>query len=138
MTTRTFLSFLSYTLFCFILACLQPTTALASTPSFTQSGLASWYGTKSFAGKRTASGERLHPDAMTAAHPTLPLGTRIRVHSSVTGRSVIVRVNDRGPYNSDRIIDLSKAAANKLGILHRGVSHVSLTTLPPNQKLQSQ
>ncbi|WP_156878803.1 septal ring lytic transglycosylase RlpA family protein [Parasaccharibacter apium] len=96
----------------------------------TQSGLASWYGGKKLIGKRTASGERFSPDALTAAHPSLPLGTKLLVHSSVTGRSVIVRVNDRGPADSDRIIDLSQGAAASLGIMNHGVSHITITVLP--------
>ncbi|MCX5616235.1 septal ring lytic transglycosylase RlpA family protein [Bombella sp. TMW 2.2559] len=104
----------------------------ASTLPVTESGLASWYGNKKLAGKRTASGERFHPDAMTAAHPSLPLGTKLLVHSPSTGRSVIVRVNDRGPFGGDRIIDLSKGAAASLGIMGHGVSQITITVLPRN------
>ncbi|MUG04215.1 MULTISPECIES: septal ring lytic transglycosylase RlpA family protein [Bombella] len=126
-------NFLPKTTLCLCLAFL-PLISTAIAAPFTESGDASWYGGKKFVGKRTASGERLRPDAMTAAHPTLPLGTKIRVTSSVTGRSVIVRVNDRGPYNSDRIIDLSKGAARKIGILHNGVGPVTITTLPDDER----
>lgn len=104
----------------------------ASSLPVTESGLASWYGNKKLAGKRTASGERFRPDAMTAAHPSLPLGTKLLVHSPATGRSVIVRVNDRGPYGGDRIIDLSKGAAASLGIMGHGVSQITITVLPRN------
>lgn len=124
-------AFLPKLTLCLCLATL-PVAHATTTSNFTESGYASWYGGKKLAGKRTASGERLRPDAMTAAHPTLPLGTKVQVRSAVTGRSVIVRVNDRGPYNSDRIIDLSKGAASKLGILHRGVSRVTITEAPKN------
>lgn len=104
----------------------------ASTLPVTEKGLASWYGNRKLTGRRTASGERFRPDAMTAAHPSLPLGTKLLVHSPATGRSVIVRVNDRGPYGSDRIIDLSKGAAVSLGIMGHGVSQITITVLPRN------
>lgn len=83
-----------------------------------QQGIASWYGAK-FHNKRTANGERFNMNALTAAHPTLPFGTRLCAHSPVTGKSIVVRINDRGPFVKDRIIDLSKAAAQALGILQR-------------------
>jgi rare lipoprotein A len=78
-----------------------------------QSGLASVY---AYSGGRTASGERASPDALTAAHPTLPFGTRVRVTNRNNGRSVVVRINDRGPFVRGRIIDLTPAAARALGI----------------------
>ncbi len=96
----------------------------------TESGLASWYGGKKLAGKRTASGERFKPNALTAAHPSLPMGTKLLIHSPLTGRSVIVRVNDRGPVDNDRILDLSEGAAVSLGIRNHGVSHITVTVLP--------
>ncbi|MGL4397146.1 MAG: septal ring lytic transglycosylase RlpA family protein, partial [Hyphomicrobium sp.] len=80
-----------------------------------QSGMASWYGGK-FHGRKTANGERYNQWSMTAAHKTLPFGTRVRVTNARTGNSVVVRINDRGPFIKGRIIDLSKAAANQLGI----------------------
>ena len=83
-----------------------------------QHGLASWYGAK-FQNKRTANGERFNMNELTAAHPTLPFGTRLCAHSPLTGKSVLVRINDRGPFVKDRIIDFSKAAAQALGILQR-------------------
>lgn len=88
-------------------------------------GLASWYGRK-FHGRRTASGERYDRQAFTAAHRSLPFGTRIRVRSEATGKEVVVRVNDRGPFRHTRIIDLSEAAMNALGLRHRGVTAVEL------------
>lgn len=88
-------------------------------------GRASWYG-KRFHGRRTASGERFDMHALTAAHKTLPFGTRVRVRSVHTGKEVVVRINDRGPYAHQRIIDLSYAAANALGVRHRGVTEVHL------------
>ena len=88
-------------------------------------GLASWYGGK-FHGRRTASGERYDMHALTAAHKTLPFGTRLRVRSVHTGKEVVVRINDRGPYKHQRIIDLSRAAMVALGTLERGVTEVEL------------
>jgi len=91
-----------------------------------QQGQASWYG-PGFHGRRTASGEIFDTRAMTAAHRTLPFGTQIRVTNRKTGRSAVVRINDRGPYAHGRIIDLSKASAEALGI--SGVAPVELTRL---------
>ena len=88
-------------------------------------GLASWYGSK-FHGRRTASGERYDRHAFTAAHRTLPFGTRVRVRSVVTGKEVVVRINDRGPFKRSRVIDLSQAAFNALGLQDRGVTQVEL------------
>ena len=90
-----------------------------------QHGIASWYGAK-FQNKRTANGERFNMNDLTAAHPTLPFGTRLCAHSPLTGKSVIVRINDRGPFAKDRIIDFSKAAAQALGILHSRPDVVAL------------
>ena len=80
-----------------------------------QSGEASWYSEK-FQGRETANGEHFNTGAMTAAHRTLPLGSYVRVRSVATGKSVVVRINDRGPYVKGRIIDLSYAAAKTLGL----------------------
>lgn len=82
-------------------------------------GIASWYGPR-FHGRRTASGERFDMRALTAAHPTLPFGTVVRVENPESGRSVDVRINDRGPHIKARIIDLSRAAARALGLLDVG------------------
>lgn len=90
-----------------------------------QHGVASWYGER-FQNKRTANGERFNMNALTAAHPTLPFGTRLCAHSPKTGKSVIVRINDRGPFVKHRIIDFSKAAAQALGILHSRPDVVAL------------
>jgi rare lipoprotein A len=98
---------------------------------FLQIGLASWYG--SFhAGQRTASGEPFDPDAMTAAHRTLPLGALVRVTNVANGRSVTVRINDRGPRDKGRIIDLSRGAAQALGFTVDGVMKVKLERLSPD------
>lgn len=88
-------------------------------------GLASWYGAK-FHGRRTASGERYDKNALTAAHKTLPFGTLVRVKSVRSGKEVVVRINDRGPYKRKRVIDLSGAAAAALGIRGRGIASVML------------
>ena len=88
-------------------------------------GKASWYG-PGFHGKRTASGERFDMNDLTAAHRTLPCGTRVRVRNPQNGREVVVRINDRGPHISDRISDLSKAAAATLDLLQAGEAPVVL------------
>lgn len=95
-----------------------------------QEGLASWYG-KRFHGKATATGEPYDMYAMTAAHPTLPIPSYARVTSLDSGKSVVVRVNDRGPFHADRIIDLSYAAAYKLGIHASGSGRVSVEAIDP-------
>ncbi|HET6610874.1 MAG TPA: septal ring lytic transglycosylase RlpA family protein [Kofleriaceae bacterium] len=95
----------------------------------TQRGLASWYGRR-FAGKKTASGERFDPGDLTCAHRTLPFGTRLRVTNRENGRQVIVRVNDRGPFGKRRrLIDVSRAAAKKLGMLDGGIARVTIEVL---------
>jgi len=95
-----------------------------------QEGLASWYGRR-FHGKKTASGELYDMYAMTAAHPTLPIPSYVRVTALDNGKSVVVRVNDRGPFHSSRIIDLSYTAAHKLGYLARGSARVRVESLDP-------
>ncbi|MGH8505362.1 MAG: septal ring lytic transglycosylase RlpA family protein [Stenotrophobium sp.] len=97
---------------------------------FHQRGYASWYG-KKFHGHRTASGERYDMYAMTAAHKRLPLPTFVRVTNLDNGKTAIVKVNDRGPFHSSRIIDLSYAAAAKLGMLAKGTAHVQLDAIVP-------
>lgn len=94
-----------------------------------QSGIASWYGGPRWQGKQTASGARYEQDGLTAAHATLPLGSRVRVALEGTGRSVIVTINDR-PGTRTRIIDLSRGAARALGMLDRGVARVVLSAVP--------
>ncbi len=94
-------------------------------PEVWRSGVASYYGAK-FNGRRTANGERFDMNALTAAHKTLPFGTRVRVTNPRTGKSVIVRINDRGPYAHGREIDLSRAAAIQIGIVARGHGTVEL------------
>ncbi len=91
-----------------------------------QSGRASWYG-PGFHGRRTASGETFNTNELTAAHRTLPFGTRVRVVNKKTGKSVVVRINDRGPYAHGRVIDLSRASAQAIVIL--GVGSVDVAQL---------
>ena len=106
-------------------ALLDDSPAMAETQ---QSGLASWYGGHRWHGNRTSSGGVYDQDALTAAHASLPIGTRVRVTLVGNGRNVVVTINDR-PGTRRRIIDLSRAAARELGILERGVAMVTLTPL---------
>jgi rare lipoprotein A len=100
-------------------AVLNAHPAAKTTPS---DGVASFYNEDEW----TASGERFNTRAMTAAHPTLPFGTRLRVTNVTNGRSVVVRINDRGPYVPGRVVDLSEAAAENLGMVERGIVKVKL------------
>ena len=95
---------------------------------FASSGVASYYG-PGFHGRRTANGERFDMHAMTAAHRTLPFGTLIKVTNLSNGKSTIVRVNDRGPYVGNRVIDLSVAAAKEIGSTHSGTARVNLEVI---------
>ncbi len=112
-------------------AALFPASTAQAQPQSTagkviQSGRASWYG-PGFQGRRTASGETFNTHEMTAAHRTLPFGTRVRVMNQRTGKSVVVRINDRGPYAHGRVIDLSRASAQAIGI--SGVGSVTVAEL---------
>ncbi len=113
-----------------LVACGGPTVKKTETgKARTQSGLASWYGSRHH-GKPTASGERFNKNALTAAHRTLRMNTRVRVTNEKNGRSVVVRINDRGPFgNKRRIIDVSEAAARKLGMIDAGVVPVRVEVL---------
>ncbi|HTN14421.1 MAG TPA: septal ring lytic transglycosylase RlpA family protein [Sphingomonadaceae bacterium] len=91
-------------------------------------GLASWYG-KEFKGRRTASGEKFDPAGFTAAHPSLPFGSLVRVTNTGSGKSVVVRINDRGPFTHKRMIDVSQAAARELGLIGPGSGQVSIALL---------
>ena len=95
---------------------------------YVERGVASWYG-EELAGRPTASGEPFDPYGMTAAHRSLPLGTRVEVENLENGRTVIVRVNDRGPFVDDRIIDLALAAAQALGFAAQGTTRVEVRSL---------
>jgi len=109
-----------------------PAAASATKPaapsSSTETGKLAWYGRK-FAGRRTASGEAYNPDALTMAHKTLPFGTRVKVTNPANKRSVVVRVNDRGPTQADRVGDVSLAAASRLGMIPVGVIDAELTVV---------
>ena len=107
-------------------------TVLKSASGYRKRGIASWYGTK-FHGKRTSSGEAYDMYAMTAAHKSLPLPTYVRVSNLKNKRSVIVKVNDRGPFHENRIIDLSYAAAIKLGISDSGTGVVEMSVIDPRK-----
>ena len=130
--------------FCFLTACAGPPPRksqndpyeqfgkryepITDSTGFVESGIASWYG-KDFHGKRTSSGEVYDMHGMTAAHKILPLGTRVMVVNPANGRSVIVRINDRGPFVDGRVIDLSYEAATRLGIAMGGTGRVVVVAL---------
>ena len=98
----------------------RPATDLSQ---FETVGVASWYG-KPYHGRRTASGEIYNMNQLTAAHPTLPFGTRVAVTNLENGRTVIVTINDRGPFKPNRVIDVSRKAAGQLGFLNQGLTRV--------------
>ena len=110
----------------------QRYSTLSSRNGYVERGIASWYGTK-FHGRRTSSGEPYDLYKMTAAHKTLPLPTYARVTNLQNGRSVIVKINDRGPFHPNRIIDLSYVAAAKLGILGNGTGLVEVEAINPSE-----
>lgn len=99
-----------------------------------QCGKASWYALTS----RTASGERMNPAGLSAAHRTLPFGTRVKVENLSNGRSVVVRINDRGPFIRNRVIDLSRGAAQEIGMIRAGVANVRVTILGNDGKAPAQ
>lgn len=107
----------------------EPTAEPAEAPAATRrslgSGIASYYGAE-LAGNPTASGERFDPSDLTAAHRTLPFGTKLDVTNPRTGQSVVVRVNDRGPFHRSRLIDLSKEAARRIGLVRTGTGRVEI------------
>jgi len=107
----------------------KPATASPTLGLPIERGIASWYGPK-FHGRRTASGERYDMNGLTAAHPTLPFGTLVGVRNTRTGRQVVVRVNDRGPFSRNRVIDLSYAAAREVGVVGPGTASVELYLVP--------
>lgn len=109
----------------------------ASATGHFERGVASWYG-KKFHGRRTSSGERYDMYAMTAAHKTLPLPTYAKVTNLENGRSTVVRINDRGPFHGDRVIDLSYAAATKLGVVRTGTAFVEVKAIDPSRPASKQ
>lgn len=110
---------------------------LPSSEGYSAQGMASWYGTK-FHGKQTSNGEIYDLNLMTAAHKTLPIPCYVRVINRQNGRSAIVRVNDRGPFHDDRLIDLSYAAAVKLGFADSGTAPVFIETVAPDEPSTNQ
>jgi rare lipoprotein A len=110
-----------------VLALALPFGAARATVTV-QEGLVSWYG-EQFHDRPTASGQLFDSTAMTMAHPTLPFGTKVKVTNLRNGRSVVLTVNDRGPFVGKRIADLSQAAAATLGMLRRGIAHARLEVL---------
>lgn len=106
---------------------LERLTAVASTSvsKFKQTGLASWYG-RQFHGRKTASGETFDMNGLTAAHRSLPLNCYVKVTNTSNGKTVVVKVNDRGPFHGNRVMDLSYGAAKQLGITTKGVGNVSI------------
>ena len=100
-------------------------------------GEASWYGPR-FHGRVTASGEVYDMFALTAAHRELPFGAALRVLDPSSGRSVVVRINDRGPFIGDRVLDLSFAAARELGMVHQGLAQVEIELLKPQRRRQGE
>lgn len=113
----------------------QEYTPMTSNKGYRARGLASWYGRR-FHGKPTSSGEPYDMYAMSAAHPTLPIPSYARVTSLANGKSVIVRINDRGPFHSNRIMDLSYTAAHKLGIVQSGSGQVEVEAISAEQITQ--
>jgi rare lipoprotein A len=111
-------------------ACAGRERPIAGYVRYDAVGLASWYGA-GFAGRRTASGAPFDPQALTAAHRTLPLGTMASVTALATGRAVAVRITDRGPGRRDRLIDLSQGAARLLGVERGPPARVRVRSLPP-------
>src|SRR5690554_4091370 len=113
---------------CLVMLCAASANVLAHDATIQQEGIASFYSDR-FQGSPTASGELFDQQALTAAHPSLPLGTKVLVKRADTGQEVEVLINDRGPFIEGRIIDLSKRAARKLGMLRRGLAPVLVTVL---------
>lgn len=110
-------------------------TVLPDSVGYSKRGIASWYGQK-FHGRKTSNGEIYDMYGMTAAHTTLPIPSFVRVTNLDNGKSIVVRVNDRGPFHDDRIIDLTYAGAKKLGYLGNGTARVEVVALDPNELAQ--
>ena len=120
------MSFVRYFVRASVFALFLSVATAASATLIQQCGTASWYALTS----PTANGETADPEAMTAAHPSLPLGTRVRVENLDNGRWLNLRINDRGPYIRGRIIDVTRAAANRLGFKDKGITRLRVTALP--------
>lgn len=120
-------------------ALAETATKLTGTPGETQTGLAAYY-SKRFQGRKTASGQRFDNGALTTAHQTLPFGTMVRVTNLKNNKSVVLRVNDRGPTQPKRIVDVSRRAAKELGFLRSGLVEVKLEVVEqakPKRKAKS-
>jgi rare lipoprotein A len=115
------------------LTAISSVRAHQAPPAFAQIGTASWYGPR-FHGKKTANGEAFNQNKLTAAHRTLPLGTRVEVTNVTNGKSVEVKITDRGPYVNGRVIDLSRAAAIRLGMKDAGLARVQIVALTGNYR----
>lgn len=124
---RAFYALLLILFGCLLAGCAGPRSFGSSGPR-SENGMASYYASK-FHGRETASGKTYRKDGLTAAHRTLPFGTRVRVTNIENGRSVIVEVTDRGPYRRERIIDLSNRAARELRMVRAGVARVRLDVM---------
>ena len=114
-----------------ILAFTPLNSVASSDRSHTLQGTASYYGSQ-FQGRKTASGERFNQNGLTAAHKTLPLGTKVRVTNLRNGESVDVKINDRGPFHKGRVLDLSKGAAREIGMLGAGTAKVKVEVIAKN------
>lgn len=125
MPTRSTLPILVAFIVAISAACAPRYVVRERSEGWTQSGTACWYGGE-FHGRRTASGEMFDENKLTAAHPSLPFGTIVRVTNTSNDQSVLVRINDRGPWKRGRIIDLSRAAAEQLGMIHAGLAEVEI------------
>ncbi len=123
-------SYVRFAVFALILtlAACAPYHARRKAIQYDATGVASWYG-PGFAGRKTASGERYRPAGMSAAHRTLPFGTAVKVTNLDNDKSVIVKINDRGPFVRGRIIDMSQGAAKKLGMMGSGTARVKVVAL---------
>ena len=125
-------AFLPIALVLGLAACAGPAEevryAPGAVPDYNRVGVASWYG-PGFQGRKTASGVRFNMNALTAAHRSLPFGTQVRVTNVDNGRTVVVTINDRGPFTRGRIIDLSKAAASRLGMIKQGLAKVRVEAI---------
>ncbi len=119
---------LRFTTAAFAASLLASSFAASPALALNQQGIASYYGAK-FHGRKTASGERFNNNAMTAAHRSAPFGSQIRVTNLANGRSVVVRVNDRGPWVRGRIVDVSGVAARQLGMTGSGLTRVRVSSL---------
>jgi rare lipoprotein A len=133
--TAAVLAFLTFGTPVFAQSAAPAPSAAAPAAATVETGRIAWYG-KKFAGRKTASGERFNPDALTMAHKSLPFGPRVRITNLKNKKSVTVRVNDRGPTQPDRVGDVSLAAARALGMVRSGVIDAELVVVsaPPEKK----